>query len=340
MADYLTAEEAAKFVAPFVGLSYEADRDKLFTYLHLAERKAWKQGTYKGFLKEFDCKIFDVNGKWFIKTPHGYDVLMGVNINCAPVHIKDSYFQFHHNSAGSLKNDCALSFTELALDYIESPTTLGPEFLSDKTPFRIGIKSTAVEDDGAFLTVDGLDHEEKPIYSYPDVEGEPVHGLQIKLSHKEVIAVDNVMFSSITNISKQVTNGRVEVYRLSDDYQCVDLIAEIQPNQKRSKYRMYQVPKWDCECMTVHCLFKVAEPEFLAHPTQKLIIEDREAILSLTMSLDETYDKKNIEVGETLLTKGIINLDTDLNSSKANSVYPVQYVGLDGEEVNNELDYI
>lgn len=330
--EFIKVEEAVKRIAGFVGLDPTNDQDRLFFYLEMAQKKAWKNGAYKGFLKEFDVNVTEHNGHRYIQTPHGYNVLMGININSKPNQIKDSYFQFHHNSYGSLSEERMLSFVDFTLSYREYPTLRGPQLLSSKVPFKIASTARSNESN-SYTTVSGNDPNGNPIYS----NNGNTHGVKVLLE-KDKAKLLEIWFSEVTAIQKDVTNGPVEYFSV-DANNNAELIARIEPHQSRSLYRIYHVPQSCCRDNTLHCLFKISEPDPIVSLEQRLIIDDMESLLSLVIGMDASFDKKDIQGGEAFLAKGIIGLDSENEAGKSPTVQPIQYIGMEVENPDDHFFY-
>lgn len=324
---FLTASEAIRQIAPFVGLDVDNDRERLFLYLTFAQKMAWKAGTYKGFMREFDVATYEVNGHRFLKTPHGYNVLMGINLNTKPTQIQDSYFQFHHNSMGSLTDERVLSFVNYALAYREYATMLGPNLLMRKEAFKVLAIAMEQETDKRTI-IGGIDVEGNPIMS--SVDGNTIDGTRVLLEHNIAKLVDDYWYADVSHISKDQTNGPVNYYANYESGDTVH-IARLEAFQTNSMYRIYQVPKSvECGC-SAHCLFKISEPDPIVSESQRLIIDDMEALLSLCMGMDQSYDKKDLNLGESFIGKGIMSLDRELKSASSPVAPSIQYIGMDND---------
>lgn len=329
---YLTAREVCQKVAPFLGLSFDNDQDKLFLYLDIAQKRAWRAGTYKGFLKIANVSTYEFGGHRYIRTPHGYNVLLGLNINSKPKELKEGYFQFHHNSYGSLSKEQQLRYVDYGLVFHEYPTLMGPQLNRKDFKFQVGVLSTV--DREGYAQISGIGIDGNPINTV--VDGESFDGVKVKLSKGELTLIDNVWWSDIEGISKDQTFGAVEFYAINKTCNYAELIARIEPRQKVSQYRLYEVPK-DCGCgQTVEALFKLSEPDQIVSGDDKLIIDDIEAIMSLMIGADETFNKKAIEVGEAFSAKGVVSLAEEERAASSPTVQPIQFVGIDV----NEEDYV
>lgn len=352
--EFLTVKEALESIDLLTNIDVKNNKEKVFLYLTMAQNRAWREGSYKGFLRDFDVKTYTDNGRRFIKTPHGYNVLMGININSKPIIIRDSYFQYHHNGRASLTCDGMFPINDETMYFRESPTIINHSLLAQDKRFKIAVASTTIEKDDAEILISGLDYNGNPVYSYSDKEDEYLSfeeyqeheneknvdiGVRVNLGTSLKI-IENVRWSSITSITKSVTNGVVSVY-IIDDCDKIKEVARIEPHQKVSKYRIYQIPEEiECKCSKdVHCLFKISEPDPIVSENQRLIIDDIESIVTLVKSFDNTFDKDELEKGELMLNKGMLGLNSDNERSKPPTIKPIQFIGLDGEVDNDELPY-
>ena len=345
--DFIKAEEAISSIASFLKLDPIADQDKLFLYLDMAQKRAWKSGSYKGFTREASLKIREFNGRRFINTPHGFNVLLGLNLDNKPKLIFESYFQFHHNGPGGTyaRQDC---YQDVVLEYRESATLMPYDLLGkSRMSFKLAALAHHSSDVNVNITATGLDINMQPVNTTilsqssmaAGTDGsETIYGAQIKLEAGKLIVMDDVNWLSIDSLHKPVTNGAVDFYAIFGE-DCVYHIATIQPFQQRSLYRTYEIPHTCClNWPQVDALLKIGEPEKIKHVSQSLIIDDLEALLAIVMSIDETFDKKAFQTGMEFMTLGISSLDAELRSSRAPTIQPVQVMGMD-EEINSMNEY-
>lgn len=324
---YLTAEKVARDAAPFLGLSYENDRDRLFLYLSMAQKKAWSTGIYKGHLKSFDVETYEVNGHRYIKTPHGFNVLMGLNLEYEPAPIMEGYFRFHHNGPGS-NDQC---FRDYGLSYYEFATLQGPQINNPCDRFKLGVLNTF--DATGHVCVTGLNELGHPVNTVSD--GVSVDGVKFNFNGQHAMQqVENITWSQITGITKSPTIGPVEIYSIKNNDP--KLIARLEPNQLRSLYRVYELPKSLCGCRgAVHGLFKVSEPEDISRPTDQLIVDDFESLLNLMMSVDQGFNTKDLNLSQAFMAKGISGLAEEERAGKGPTVAPPQFVGPEFDEESN-----
>lgn len=310
-----------------MGLSMDNDREKLFLYLDIAQKKAWRAGTYKGFVKICTVGTYQVGEHRYLRTPHGYDVMLGMNINGQPKILREGYFQFHHNSYGSLTKEQKLRYVDFGLVYHEHPTLLGPQINSPDFKFQLGVLSTVDREGFAYAAGIGIDGN--PINTV--VDGLTQDGVKIPLKKGEVTLIDNVWWSEIESLSKDQTLGPVEFYAINKSCNYSELLARIEPRQRRSQYRIYEIPA-DCGCgQFVEAAFKISEPDPISSLSDRLIVDDLEAIMSMMIGSDQTFNVKAIELGEAFSAKGVVGLAEEERAGSSPTIQPVQLVGFEYE---------
>lgn len=314
---FLRAGDVAEKVASFVNL--EPDDERIYLYLSLAQKNAWKGGIYKGFMQEFNVNTYKIGDDRYIICPDGYNVLMGLNLNERPVVIRESYFQWHHN----LKKG---AYQDYALEFRESPTRMGPDMLQNDRPFKLGVKARTPERDPNQPNI-----WLKTVITYQDPNDDP-HRIEVPLHGCEMLMVDDRYISRITSITKPPTKDSVDYYAIYEDgHKEAVCIATVHPYETRSIYRLYKLPP-ACSYECVRCLFKISEPADIVSPDQMMVLDDLEAIISLVMAMDLKFSKGRLEEGNALNIMGLANLDAELKSTKSPTLQPVQLVGLGDED--------
>jgi len=273
-------------------------------------------------------------------TPHGYNVLMGLNINGNPKKIFESYFSWHHNGPGSITNEAKLRYADCVLEYRESPTLLSADLLDNKKDFKVAVLARNALDTGVEIQLTGLDIHGQPVHTSIPTQAavaagmsamSTVYGAPVQLAANKLVLIDNIHWLSLESLTKPITHGDVDFYMVYRD--CVEHIATITPFQTKSLYRIYEIPTSSCRCGNVEALVKIGEPTRIVNSSQFLIIDDFEALLALVMSIDETFTKKDVASGQNYASLGVASLAAELNSSRAPSIKPMQVLGMD-EEIN------
>jgi hypothetical protein len=357
----ITAGEAADLIGPYVGLCRKNEEEELFGMLSLIQTKAWKKGVFKGMVKDFNVNIRKrtVGGKEkaYIITPHGYEIMLAVNLDGKPAPIHDNYFQFNNSGNGSITNCCGCNWSEGVIDIGEFPTLFQPCENKcccgslDCNSSNIGVISyecrDSCRDNLETVHVSGLTDLGNPVYTY-DVDNPYVdshdrcRAVDPKNAKKTVIIGDkfpikrklvvhkNIKWSRIDSIRKGYSDAPVEIFTVCGN--STQLLARIEPYQQASKYRIYELPDCCCQNQCVHGLFKIGKPEKIQHESQSMVIDDEEAIIALAKSFDLTYNKDKITEGEAFLQKGMQSLDDELRMNRSNAQVPIIVIGMEENE--------
>lgn len=366
MSNYITAIEGAELISPFVGLCPKTEKDELFQLLSLAQTKAWKKGIFKGMVKDFNVNIRKrtINGvdRSFMITPHGYEVLLAVNLDGKPKYIRDNYFQFNPEGSGSVSNCSSRNWTDDVIDLGSQPTLFQPcenkcncgdLDCNSRALGVIGYKcEKSCETDSDTVLISGINNLNNPVYTYePDDVSSERHSLcrcvspdeRANSKQRKVIDGDiypikpklvihkNIKWNRIDSIRKGYTNGPVEVFAVCGN--STELLARIEPFQKVPNYRIYELPDCCCDYECVHGLFKIGKPDPILSDFQHLVIDDDEALIALTKSLNLTYRQEKLELGEAFLHKGMMNLDEEHKMNRSNARVPII---VDGVSESNE----
>jgi hypothetical protein len=340
-----TVEQAARLIAPRVDLCFPQHKDKLYEILSLINQHVWKKGKFRGMTKEFFTKV-DPNG--FVCNPHGYDILLKVNLNKVPVTIRSEYFQFHRNGNGSQTECCGKDWSTDVVDRGFSPVIFQPykeESCSCKEQvcqkIKIGIRSEQCEEGISYVTVYGCYPDGTPIYSYrkKDSTGKvidcvPCDPTQAQLEDRKshdvkegvdipitgnVYFLDNIYFGEIRQIRKPPTYGAVEVLALNEHDNSLKLIARMEPPHCASCYRRWQIPPICSKFPCVHGLWKISKPGKVIYDNQLMLIDDDAAIIALAKGINFLYYRDNPEEAVKYFSIGMtaINDDSDEHDTEA-----------------------
>lgn len=362
----ITAKEAAELISPYTGLCIdnEDQRDDIFLLLSLIQSKVWKKGIFKGMVKDFNVNVRkrSINGKdrSFIVTPHGFDILLGINLDGKPAAIRDTYFQFNPSGRGSITNCVSCNWTEDVIDLGDSPTLFQPCENScscgklDCDNRNIGVieydcGKICTDDDYPSLTITGYNEMGNRVYTFKPTDpfnqshndcrcvpatstsagGREVMNGDVYPIKDKLVVHENIFWSKIESIKKQQTNNPVEVFSVCGT--TTELLARLEPFQSSSNYRIYELPDCCASYECVHGLFKIAKPERITNESQLLIVDDEEALISLAMSFDKTYKKEEIEKGELYLQKGINTLDEEHKMNRSKAIVPIIVIGAEDD---------
>lgn len=352
----ITALEAAQIVGPYINLcaDNEEQQKKIFDTLSLIQWKAWKMGTFKGFVKDFNVntRTRNINGvdRTFIITPHNFEILKGINLDGKPAKIRDAYFQFNSEGNGSMTNCVSCNWTDDVIDLGEEPVLFQPCENKcscgnyDCNSRNIGVVSyicdKTCEINKEEVLISGINSLDNPVVTYrpksvyaeshnlchcisPTTQSknrEVVHGDLYPIKNKLVIHT-NIKWKRIDSIRKDYSTYPVEVFAICGNE--AELLARLEPNQTSSNYRIYELPGCCREYECVHGLFKIGKPDKIVSPTQMMIIDDEEALIALSKSMELTYNKEEIEKGELFLVKGMATLDDEAKQNRSNTRTPL-----------------
>lgn len=338
----MTAKEAGELVAQFVDSSYPSNKDKIYSLIELGLSRAWKEGKWLGMTKELFAKILkDRDGNSFINSPAGYSTLLGINLNCEPRTFRGNHFMFHKNGYGDIKDHKdSCKWSEDVYDNGIHATEI--EFKKEfPCGAFIGARSLSNTGSEEKIYIGGdskgtqvITYEEKNnIYSSDcrcisvDDPGKArtIMGVEIPIT-RDFSYINNVSFDSIEFIRKTITQGAVEVFAFDPETGGGKPIALLYPWETKSKYHRYLLP--ETSQTTAHCLFKIEDQQKIVAENQPLIIDEKEAIISLVMGVHLIYHKENIELGNAYILQGINALEKQKREEETDDVFPIQVMNM------------
>lgn len=343
----MTAEEICKLSADVVGMSYPSDKEKMFFLCRMANHEIWKQGRYHGMIKEFFVNTRqDGEGRKYIVTPNGHNVLLGINVNSKPQRIVNNWFQFHRNGSGSAQQDKNWNTTTAVIDMGVSPVIEQPRIRNivdcdKRDPVFLAVRSRGIEDEDAKVIISGENRCGEEHYSYnPEQQKEitrtllnpiivksegiePTYGVEYKLK-KNFTLYSNIMWSKITSITKTVTNHPVDVYAVHGNQEAY-IVATLAPHQRSSSYRNYLLPMPECEGYgCVHGIFKISEPDSIEFPTQQMVTDNVTALMDMIIGMDYKYFKKDLNTASVYILSAVKALEDSTRENMSNHQTSIQ----------------
>lgn len=342
----LTAHAAASVVSKYASINYPSEEDKAFELLTFANNQIWKIGKFHNSTKFFYVKVYP-DGT--IKTPHGYNICLGVRINNKNVDLRGEHFLFHQNGPGDVLTYAAKNLMTDLYDMGESPVMFQPvsemenccNLICDNCPKVISVQVPGCEYYNGELTVliSGLNQHGENIYTYETGEencapqickdeqeaqqyDDYVQGVKYPLSSKGVMW-NNILFSRIINIFKHPSIVPVEIFMVDRNGTGVK-IARLEPYQMISKYRIYKLPKSCGAAKVISGLFKVSEPDPIIHKSQILLTRNIEALISLAKSFDFKFNKDKIQESVAYLADAVGQLNAEVKENSSNELNPIQ----------------
>lgn len=338
-----TAGKIAEFIAPYIGMSYPNDENRIFENLSLVQDEIWSSGKFYGSTKYFYAPIRSDNT---IITPHGYNVLLGCNINFKSVNINGTSAIFHKN--GPSETPLAENgFSKDVYHLGDSPVMFQPNGSwckpcgpnKGKVDFYISVCGGDCEINKKTL-VSSLGRNGKPIYTYfkEETGDKPIVCEDRDLIVEEIKYNEGVMYDvvgqhvnhkdiivgDIYNIIKDPTISPVEYYLVNKETGVGTLMARLEPYETVSNYKIYQISK---SCVRNNCvlgLFKRSKPVDIVDPSQILISNNKSAILSIAKGVHKKFAEDNIQLGETFIMGGINLLAKEVREQKPNSTARLQ----------------
>ena len=152
---------------------------------------------------------------------------------------------------------------------------------------------------------------------------EPTYGIEYKLTNKFTL-YDNISWSNIISIHKDVTVNPVDVYAVHDSGESY-LIATLAPHQRTSTYRRYMLPKDKCgNIPCVHAMFKISEPEGIEFGSQLMITNNTTALIDMMIGMDYKYFKKDLNAGALYILSAVKALEDSTRENMANHQSSIQ----------------
>jgi hypothetical protein len=335
----ITVEEAGRLVATKIGKRWPYDKEEIMDNLSLVAEEIWKSGVFKGSTK---WAYVSVNSDNTIVTPHGYNVLLGLNQDFKPMKIRQDHFLFHQNGVGEKavfegSNKDVIDLGEFPIftliERLCKPCS-GSECPSYKIAARIlgsceGFPETRIY---------GNDQNGHPIYSYVKSENgldevcqctqeeaeyynDTVEGIRIKLTN--TLQAFDIQFSSITGIVKPATSSPVEYWAINHSG-LAKMIARLEPFESSSSYRIYKVPKSCIKQACVFGLFKIKQPERYVDGSQAFISDNISSLISIAIGVDKKYKRDELQLGQQYIGDGVLSLANEVRESNSNAESPIQ----------------
>lgn len=327
-----------------MNMSFPDDKEKLYFLCTMTNREAWMKGKWHGMIKEFHVNIkTDYEGRQYITAPDDHNVLLGVNLDSKPVPIKNHWFQFHRNSNGSVSKEQGWNMTGSAMDMGHSPVIEQPRrrneiSATEYDPVYLAVRSRGYCDDGKIVTISGENKLGEKNISYKKIGAEkirtldspnierlevmPTYGVEHKLTNKFSF-YENIFWSQITEIRKEVTVAPVDVYAFHETGEAY-IVATLMPHQTRARYRNYLLPQ---ECATwkcCHILCKASEPEVISYGSQPMVTDDLTALIDIMIGNDYKYHKRDLPTAAAYILSGVSALEQSSKENTSNHQSPMQ----------------
>lgn len=320
----------AEFIAPYIGASYPNDKEKVFKNLSLVQDKIWRSGLFYDSTKYFYVQV-DSDGN--IITPHGYNVLLGCNIDFKPITLSHYHSVFHKNGTGERSLEDKNFFKESTF-LGESPVMVQPNDLINKNnDYFITVQGGSC-DAGKHTDVLALDKCDSPIYTYykntdddentilvpclPESnknETKNREGIRFAISHQPQYHKE-ILVKSIYAIFKEETLSPVRYYLTDKETGVGTLMAELQPYDIKSSYKRYKISGKCIRRGQILGLFKRSAPVEIVSDEQLFLSGNKEAILLIAKGFYLKIDKEDVQKGDKFISDGIMALREEIQGNR------------------------
>ncbi len=345
----MIAEIAGELVSKFIERSWPSDRKDIYEILRIGLNKAWSEGRWLGMSKEFFVNVYkDESGQNYFMGPQSHPILLAVNVLGKPATVRDSYFMFHKNGYGDIRDTPGCSWNQDIYD-IGSLPYFNKNNINFSTGVQIGVRPLGAPGPNESVYVSGSYGNGNRIYTYKNAqygnccaceaktdEVDGINGIELKLKPNEFTYICNIQFTDILSITKSITRTPVEVIAI-DAVGNGHLIARLEPNQRFSSYRKYLVPNDLCNVNCLHAIFKIAQQEKIASGTDNIIISNEEALISLAKCVQYIYYKEQLEVGANYFLQAITCLEKEKREEESQSSSPIQVEGIYNDDLPEAL---
>lgn len=335
----MIARDAAELVAKFIERRFPFDKKDIYEILGLGINKAWAEGRWLGMTKEFFVNVYkDEAGQNYIMGPPTHPNLLAININGRPAHVKDSYFMFHRNGHGDVRDTPKCKWDKNVYMVGKLPY-FNKDNVDFSAGFRIGVRPIGTPGLGEKVYISGSYADGNQVYTYKNQDTANCCGCSI--SKDDIVSVNgaelsigngftyinNIIFTSIDSICKTVTRTPIEIIAIEPSGSA-RLIARLEPNHTISNYRKYLVPNELCSNGVVHAVFKIAQQEKIVSDTDMLMISNEEALISLAKAIYFMYYKEQPEQGASFFLQGISILEKEKREEEPAVENQIQVEGI------------
>lgn len=187
------------------------------------------QGIVDPLIGEMDIGVCD----GCVALPPEVEVPLAVNIDGHPTLVRDEWFQYHINGAGSNKW-CDWNYT----DYLGRTSV----FKNPSSPVRLVVEVESIKDSQAEIRVFGWDNDGKRIYS-DDGSGTLTDGILVPAIYGFSVPHPTApLIARIDRVQKSPTNGFVKLIAVEQDGTPHTTIGYYRPDETNPDYARIRVP--------------------------------------------------------------------------------------------------
>lgn len=338
-----TVEQIAKIVSQYVNLSWPNDEENIFEILSLVQNEIWQSGKYYNSTRWFYVNTREDDT---IITPHGFNVLLGLNVDFKPIQINDGYFLFHKNGPADvpLVTDKFQTSVYHLGDY---PTFRNyADFCTscegtEKKCYNITVKglNCGTVKEPPFTIISALDYNGRNIFTYykdnkknpvcvcnpePDSQIDYINGIRFPIT-SNCVTYKNIKISKILNITKEPSLTPVEYYLNEVGSKNAFLIARLEPFETNVNYKVYKITNQKCvKGKCILGLFKQSKPNDITHKQEFFISDNLNAIISIAKGVQFKFKENDIQRGNAFIIDGIRALSREVKEQSPSKKPTIQ----------------
>lgn len=232
-----------------------ADLPTIASYINEAELRLIEAGGNEGFWGTYGTVAFNVDpSDPFVVTGREVARLEEADVCRTPVVINNPFYEYLQfgcglqrqtpNCAGTINRQCGCQDSVQAYDRGTVPT------MKAITPGnKLRIYMTNAADTGKRIFFEATDGNGKPIYTID--RGVRVNGFFVTLNNMVPFVDSPMTLNSISNVTKDITLGAVQVYGINPSTEDATLLSTYAPDEATPSYRRYllsNLPSKCCDC--------------------------------------------------------------------------------------------
>lgn len=168
--------------------------------------------------------------------PYEVETPLKVKVDGAVGSVWNKWFEYQ---SGNDLDDCYPAGTHL----YEEPQTLPTAYQLPEGGAQVGVMGTCTEGPNAHVIIKGLDNSGRTIYVAHDGGQTVGERLNIK---KHVIVQTQAVFSKITEVYKEKTNGYVELFWVRNNGEEKGFLSSYDPYEQSPSYRFVRIKGIPC----------------------------------------------------------------------------------------------
>jgi hypothetical protein len=99
------------------------------------------------------------------------------------------------------------------------------------------------------------------------------------------------------------------------------------------------LPNNQCKSKIIHGIFKIGKQEAITSETDRLVIQDDEALICFCKSIHHSLFKEDINLGRAYMLEGIACLEKEKRETESPDVFPIQVDVIKYQDLPDSLVY-